>query len=277
MLAEILAAKVGNEPWFGCCMMVLLAVAVIVGLLVKKGQKALKAQAEARSRTPVRRPAAGQVVDRGQERRQAANQTANSLGEGLEFHASDPWDLPEKYNDFDLFEAGHARQATNVMAGDFDGRPVILCDYEYKTGQGLAEAVHRCQVAVMELPIVAPRLEMRNQDDFAKIPSWAGHTNLLVANAEFNRRFHVRCEEPTFAFEIIHAGFIRYLLGCVRVPNMVMKGSVLLLTFDGRGDVDLVRQLLAFGQNVIGSLQESVLMTRGSGAPPENSGGAGDG
>jgi len=83
------------------------------------------------------------AIVKGRAQREAMARLAAELG--LTYYRDDPWDIPERYSRFDLFQEGHSRKASNVLAGRADGREVIVCDYQYSTGSGKNQTTHYCQ------------------------------------------------------------------------------------------------------------------------------------
>jgi len=201
-------------------------------------------------------------IMKARERREALARLAAQWG--LTYYADDPFDIPARYAFFDLFDTGHSRSASNVMAGQVNGRDVILCDYRYKTGSGKNESTHSFQAAILTLPILAARLHVRQESVFDKIASWVGHDDINFESAEFSRRYHVKCDNPKFAYDIFHARLIEYLLACGDMPALEMSGVTLLL-YDNQGQVENVRRLMEIGQEIIRSIPEYVLHQRGPG------------
>jgi hypothetical protein len=200
------------------------------------------------------------AIMKGRARREAMAGLAAELG--LTYYRDDPWDIPERYSQFDLFQEGHSQKASNVLAGRADGRAVIACDYQYSTGSGKDETTHYCQAAILELPILAARLSLRRETVLDRVASWVGYDDINFESAEFSRRYYVKCEEPKFAYDIFHARLIEYLLACGDAPAMEMKGPLLVLS-ETQGEAENLRRLLAIGRQIITSIPEYVLTARG--------------
>jgi hypothetical protein len=183
---------------------------------------------------------------------------------GFEYYPDDPWNLQDKYAMFELFGRGHSRRASNVICGEVDGRAVVAFDYRYKTGSGKNESTHSCQALVMGLPIVAAGLRMRSENLFDRVASWVGYDDIDFESDEFSRRHHVACDDRRFAYDILHARLIDYLLGCGSVPNLEMQGPLMVL-FESQGDAASVRRLLAIGREIVASIPDYVLTARGIG------------
>jgi len=208
-------------------------------------------------------------VIKARERREAMARLAARLG--LRYYADDPWDMPSRYGHFDLFQHGHSKRASNILAGDLDGRSVVAFDYRYKTGSGKNETTHHYQGAVLETPIVAPRLRMRQESVLDRVASWVGYDDIDFESDEFSRRYHVKSEDRRFAYDILHARLIDYLLQCGTAPAMEMQGPLMLVYDSGHGSVANVQRLLVIGQEVIRSIPDYVLKARGAGPPPGGS------
>jgi hypothetical protein len=198
------------------------------------------------------------------ERREAMARLARELG--FEYYPDDPWNLEDKYAMFELFGRGHSRGASNVICGEVDGRAVVAFDYRYTTGSGKNQSTHSCQALVMGLPIVAAGLRMRSESLFDRVASWVGYDDIDFESDEFSRRYHVACDDRRFAYDILHARLIDYLLGCGSVPNLEMQGPLMVL-FESQGDAANVRRLLAIGREIVASIPDYVRSARGIGQP----------
>jgi hypothetical protein len=194
------------------------------------------------------------------ERRQAFEKMARELG--LQFYPDDPWDIPTRYSQFELFNTGHSRRASNVLCGKIDDHDAILFDYKYTTGSGKNSHTYTFQAAILTMPILAPKLSLRRESFFDKVAAWVGHDDINFESAEFSKRTFVKCTEPKFAYDIFHARLIEYLLACGDLPNIEMTGPLLLLS-DGSGGIEKVRWLMTIGQEINRSIPDYVLHERG--------------
>ena len=198
------------------------------------------------------------------QRREAMARLAKELS--FEYYPDDPWNLEDKYAMFELFGRGHSRRASNVICGDVDGRAVVAFDYQYTTGSGKNQSTHSCQALVMGLPILAAGLRMRSENLFDRVASWVGYEDINFESDEFSRRYHVACDDRRFAYDILHARLIEYLLACGQAPDLEMKGPLMVL-FDSQGDAANVRRLLAIGREIVASIPDYVRSARGIGQP----------
>ena len=198
------------------------------------------------------------------KRREAMARLAAELG--FEYYPDDPWNLEGKYAMFELFGRGHSRKASNVICGEVDGRAVVAFDYRYTTGSGKNKSTHSYQALVMGLPILAAGLRMRTETVFDRLASWVGWDDIDFESDEFSRRYHVASEDRRFAYDIFHARLIEHLLACGSVPNLEMKGPLMVL-FESQGDAANVRRLIAIGREIVASIPDYVRSARGIGQP----------
>lgn len=196
------------------------------------------------------------------QRREAMARLAAELG--FEFYPDDPWGIAERYAMFELFGRGHSRKASNILCGELDGRAVVAFDYKYTTGSGKNQSTHHYQGVVLGLPIMAAGLRMRGETVFDRLASWVGWDDIDFESDEFSRRYHVRSEDRRFAYDIFHARLIEHLLACGDVPDLEMKGNLMIL-YDGQRDAENVRRLLSIGREIVASIPEYVLKARGIG------------
>ncbi len=199
-------------------------------------------------------------IIRNRKRREEMNRLAAELG--FRYYPDDPWGLPTRYAGMDVFQQGHSRKASNILAGEMQGRSVLLFDYQYTTGSGKDETTTYYLVGLFEMPILAPRLWLRRESIFDAVASWFGHDDIGFESTEFSRRYHVKCEERKFAYDIFHARLIEYLLASGDTPAMEMNGPLMVL-YQGLKGIDQIRRLLTIGTEIIHGTPDYVLHERG--------------
>ena len=113
---------------------------------------------------------------------------------------------------FELFGRGHGKKASNVLVGEEGGREAVAFDYQYTTGSGKNRTTYYHQAVVLGLPINAARLRTRSENIFDRVASWVGWDDIDFESDEFSRRYHVKCDDRRFAYDVLHARLIEYLL-----------------------------------------------------------------
>jgi hypothetical protein len=202
-------------------------------------------------------------IMKARQRREALAKLAAEWG--FQFYPTDPWDLPARYNQFELFDSGHSRHASNILTGQIDGRTVVVLDYSYKTGSGKHQTTHLYQAAVMQLPILAARMRMRPEGVLDRVASWVGHEDLDFESDEFSRRYYITSDDRKFAYDIFHTRLIEYLLKCGQAPLLEMQGPLLVI-YDTQAGIENFRRLLEIGRQIIDSIPDYVRTARGTGA-----------
>jgi hypothetical protein len=135
-------------------------------------------------------------------------------------------------------------------------------DYEYTTGRGDDAQTYRSQVAILEMPILAPCLAVRTENLLDRVAAWVGHDDINFESEAFSKLTHVKCADRKFAYDIFHGRLIEFLLGCGKLPWMEFNGPLLEL-HDSRGGVEQARRLLGIGQEIVRSIPDYVLHERG--------------
>ena len=199
---------------------------------------------------------------KGRRRREAFARLATEMG--VFYYPRDPRGLPARYGMFDLFGHGHSKKASNVLVSQEGGREAVAFDYQYTTGSGKNRTTHYHQAAVLGLPIDAVRLRIRSENILDRVASWVGWDDIDFESDEFSRRYHVKCDDRRFAYDIFHARLIEHLLGCAEAPNLELNGPVMLL-YERRGEVERARRLIQIGRDIVQSIPDYVLKARGIG------------
>jgi hypothetical protein len=142
---------------------------------------------------------------------------------------------------FGAFKRGHSRRVMNTMRGDLEmfGRPCpcVLGDYEYKVtssnGKSTSTTTYRFSYILLRLPWAVPDLSIRRENLLDKIAGAVGFDDIDFESEEFSRRFHVKCRDRKFAYDMLHPRAMEFLLGAEAEP-IEFEGGWCCIT-DGRG------------------------------------------
>ena len=153
------------------------------------------------------------------KRREALAALAAKLG--WSFDPSRDRDHDEQYAHFEIFRRGHSRVAKNTLTGEIDvaGRrcPAKMGDFTYKvtthSGNSSSTQTYRFSYLIVHLPWAGvPDLLVRREGMFDKIAGALGFDDIDFESAEFSRRFHVKSADKRFAYDVIDARMMEYLL-----------------------------------------------------------------
>jgi hypothetical protein len=186
---------------------------------------------------------------------------------GLKFRPGGRWEPPVHCLHMALFREGYARQARDALVGAVAGHPAMVFHYEYCTGSGNACKPQRYLVALFQMPIEAPRLVVRSEHLADTMGRWLGLEEIALESGEFNRRYHVLCEDRKFAFDVCHQRLMQVLMDAGGIPVLEMEGRFLLMydgpfSAEGVGDPQMARRFLDVGREVLESLPGYVLRER---------------
>lgn len=123
-----------------------------------------------------------------------------------------------------LFRIGHSRQAGPIIEGTHNGLPLRLLDYEYVTGSGRSREVHRYTCGILTIPAACPALHLTHENALTRLEDHLGHHDVKLEYDDFNRRFVVDCEDQKFAFSMLDAQMMEWLLASDTFDRMEIIG-----------------------------------------------------
>src|SRR5665809_126291 len=87
------------------------------------------------------------------------------------------------------FGTGHNRKATNVLTGQFDGRPFVSFDYVYYTTETSTDSEGRTTTP---------------EGMFGSLVGRLTNTDIELESEDFNRALTVNCPDRKFASDVLH-------------------------------------------------------------------------
>ncbi len=171
---------------------------------------------------------------RERERREAMRAYAARMG--LRFTDRDDT-LDERMAAFPPFVVGHSRVGLNLMEGEATLGGVRMTflggDYQYKVttsnGKSTQTTTYNMSfIAVTPVVLSVPEeLTVRAEGMFDKIGAFLGFDDIDFESSEFSKRFHVKCSDRRFAFDLFDPRMMEFFLG-TRPPRMHARAGVLL-------------------------------------------------
>lgn len=150
---------------------------------------------------------------------------------------------------FDPFDKNRGRRVQNVLRGEHRGEPVLI--FEYEEGQGNEKRKYRrWQVVAVPLPKPVPMLDVAEETKATR----ALVKDIEFENQAFNDRFRIRSTDRRFAFDVVHARTMEWMLTDPRVRELGWRfAESWLMTFrEGEADhderlarVDVLRKIRA--------------------------------
>jgi len=140
-----------------------------------------------------------------------------ALSKGLVFSQEKVRDVEYRFPFFDCLRQGSKRYALNTMQGNYSGRGIFAFDYHYETtstdSKGHQQTHHHYFSAVIlfsKIPLKP--LFIRPEGLFDKLAGLVGFEDINFESAEFSRRFFVKAPDRKWAYDVIHARTIEFLL-----------------------------------------------------------------
>jgi hypothetical protein len=160
-----------------------------------------------------------------------------ALQHGLEFSTDDPFGLlgwP-----FSLFRRGDGRGIENVLSGSWKTEQVQAFDYWYYTEQhdskgGRTRSYRRFSCVLVEVPAAFPHLEIGREGVFTWLADHLGMEDIEFESPEFNRRYNVKSENRRFAYELLDARMLEWLVGFDQGVAFEVLGNRILAYGDRR-------------------------------------------
>jgi hypothetical protein len=140
---------------------------------------------------------------------------------GWEFDADEDYEHDSRYQQFGEFSQGHSRYAYNTLHGSIDVGaarwPVKMGDFHYATtshnGKHTTTHHHHFSYVALHPPYrQLPDLLIRREGLFDAFKNLFGFDDIDFESAEFSRRFCVKSADRRFAYDVIHAKMIEFLL-----------------------------------------------------------------
>lgn len=214
---------------------------------------------------------------RKKKRREAFRRFA--LRHRLEYSERDPFGLIGL--PFTLFRKGDGRGIENVVWGEWRGLPMRAFDHwyydEHTDSEGrTSRSYHRHSCVLVELAAAFPHLSIGREGFLSRLADHVGFRDIELESGEFNRTFQVAASERRFAYELIDARMMRWLLD-LRIRGVFeVVGGWLLAYVEGRRDppafAPVIEMANAFRDRIPRAAWSLYGGVRGGSSPPSGKG-----
>ena len=179
----------------------------------------------------------------------------------LTFSQRDPFNVPSSYSACDWFSQGHDREAYNVIHGQLGDYQVKAFDYTYETdstsGTGSDRSTshdkYHFSCVILDTNAVYQSLLVRPEGFFDRVGGAFGIEDIDFESDEFSRKFYVKSSDKKFAYDVIHARTMEFLLANPGWSLQLMGCSLIVVA----GSFSLFKpekfeQALTFAQEFLG-------------------------
>ncbi|MCA9241641.1 MAG: hypothetical protein KDA37_15630 [Planctomycetales bacterium] len=171
------------------------------------------------------------------KRREALTQIA--LARGWRFEPRAVYRHDERYRNLAVFQQGSGRYAHNRLLGALEllnqPCPLDMGDYHYEThstdSKGNQQTHHhRFSYLVVQSPLQpAPEVTIRPEGFFDSVSAFFGFDDIDFESKEFSDRFHVKCKDKRFAYDLMHPRMMEFLMHGPK-SNIEIDGRSLCVT-----------------------------------------------
>lgn len=160
-----------------------------------------------------------------------------------------------EYGHFAPFQRGSNRYAFNTMRGPItlDGRQfhAKAGDFHYQVtrsnGKTTSTTHYRFSYLLLEMPFAGvPDLHIRREGLFDKLAGAIGFEDIDFESVEFSRKFHVASRDKRFAYDLITAGMMEYLLAGLPGVLELERGRFLITDGTSRWEPGEYETILAW-------------------------------
>jgi hypothetical protein len=176
---------------------------------------------------------------REQQRQKDLAAFASSLG--LSFDPMNDSDRDDQFSQFSIFSKGRRRTAWNTLSGELElGEhlvSVVMGDYRYtvshQSGKRRSTRTYRLSYLIIGMPYeYIPKLLVRPENFFDKVAGFIGFDDIDFESDEFSRKYHVSSSNKRFAYDLIDARMMEFLIQ-TRGPVLDMESGWLCVV-DGK-------------------------------------------
>ena len=135
---------------------------------------------------------------------------------GWHYSAATERGLEDRYPELDLFRRGSNRYGRNFLTGSAAGHALTAFDYHYQTSSGSGKnrstQHHRFTLVMLQPDFPLKPLAIRSEHVFDRLTAAFGWDDIDFESAEFSGKYHVSSPDRRWAFDVITARTMAFLL-----------------------------------------------------------------
>jgi len=157
------------------------------------------------------------VIGHAQAQKRRKDLAAWAAAHGLGFSPDKVWGVDDRFPGFEALRRGDNRYAHNILSGHRDGAEFHAFDYHYETHSRDSKGHrhthhHHFSAVILGAPVPLQPLAIRPEGFFDRVGAFFGYEDINFESAEFSRRFHVSAPDRRWAYDVLHARTIEFLL-----------------------------------------------------------------
>jgi len=145
------------------------------------------------------------------------------------FFAPDADNAHTRFGGFEPLDNHRHPSSSNLLHGRRGEIEWLIFDFQYVIGAGKNKRTHRFGVVAAIVPLHFRRLTIRPEGFLDKMQQFVtGSADIPIQNEPFNRRYHVTCDVPKFAHDVLHPQMIELLMAGTPM-HWQLGGDVILI------------------------------------------------
>ena len=147
-----------------------------------------------------------------QKMKRREDMAAWALANGMSFTLDDPHALHQL--ELNLFRKGDGRGFENVVAGTWEGLDVRVADYWYyeESGENDSKTYSRFSIVLACVEASFPAVRIEKENVLTRLADRLALRDLEFESEEFNRRFEIRAKDTEFAYKLVDARMMEWLM-----------------------------------------------------------------
>jgi len=143
--------------------------------------------------------------------------TKMSARRDLRFTTEADYEMENRFPEFQCLQDGDDRYAYNILHGEWSGRNFIGFDYHYETTSTDSDGDetthnHYFSAVIVECDVPMKPLTIGEESIFDRFWNFFGFDDIDFESAEFSDQFKVHAEDRRWAFDVLHARTMEFLL-----------------------------------------------------------------
>jgi hypothetical protein len=135
---------------------------------------------------------------------------------------------------FHLLQMGDGRGCENVVYGQWQGLAAREADYWYYTEStdskgNTTRSYHKFSIVIADFEASLPYVSVAKESIFTRMADHLGFPDIQFESEDFNRQFQVRAQDREFAFKLIDARMMLWLLSTGGAFGFEVRGSNVLV------------------------------------------------
>jgi hypothetical protein len=179
---------------------------------------------------------------------------------GLFFSPDGTQELLDRLSQFQLFNLGHSRKMSNLIAGDTEEVAISIFDYKYTVGTGKQQQTNSMTVAAIKSPeLRCPEFGLRPEKFIDRFGALLGYQDInFDSNPQFSKMFVLQGPDETAIREFMTPALLQFFEANPGITVIAEQGTLLFYWQGKRAKPEELKDFFAKSYEVYGRVVEAV-------------------